>query len=123
MNFPGENSPSGAGFIWQVQIWEERKQKVVAELRCRNEVKGVCLHRAARLKKPHKYLHIYGYIPKSVGVCVLFFFLFLLSAEDIIVMVCEYVIYVYTSGDVKACCVFTRARFHTTFSERCNFLS
>ncbi|CAK9099798.1 unnamed protein product [Durusdinium trenchii] len=49
----------------KVQIWEERKQKVVAELRCRNEVKGVCLHR------------------------------------DIIVMVCEYVIYVYTSGDVK----------------------
>ncbi len=36
---------------WQVQIWEERKQKVVAELRCRNEVKGVCLHRAACLKK------------------------------------------------------------------------
>jgi len=58
----GEPAP---GCMNKVQIWEERKQKVVAELRCRNEVKGVCLHR------------------------------------DIIVMVCEYVIYVYTSGDVK----------------------
>lgn len=58
----GEPAP---GCMNKVQIWEERKQKVVAELRCRNEVKSVCLH------------------------------------KDIIVMVCEYVIYVYTSGDVK----------------------
>ena len=38
----GEAAP---GCMNKVQIWEERKQKVVAELRCRNEVKGVCLHR------------------------------------------------------------------------------
>lgn len=37
--------------ICQVQIWEERKQKVVAELRCRNEVKGVCLHRVSRFSR------------------------------------------------------------------------
>ena len=34
-------------WVCQVQIWDERKQKVVAELRCRNEVKGVCLHNSA----------------------------------------------------------------------------
>jgi len=56
----GEPAP---GCMNKVQIWDERKQKVVAELRCRNEVKGVCLH------------------------------------NSVIVMVCEYVIYVYTSGE------------------------
>lgn len=48
------------------------------------------------------------------GLCSVFFD-FLLSAEDIIVMVCEYVIYVYTSGDVKACWVFTRGISHDFF--------
>ncbi|CAJ1410994.1 unnamed protein product [Effrenium voratum] len=58
-----ERQGEGLASMNKVQIWDEKKQKTVAELRCRNEVKGVYLH------------------------------------KDVIVMVCEYVIYVYTSGD------------------------
>lgn len=63
---------------WQVQIWEERKQKVVAELRCRNEVKGVCLHRAARLKN-HTNISTHIQIHSEIGwsLCSVFFLPFL----------------------------------------------
>eukprot|EP00930_Biecheleria_cincta_P056510 TRINITY_DN42615_c0_g1_i1.p1 TRINITY_DN42615_c0_g1~~TRINITY_DN42615_c0_g1_i1.p1 ORF type:complete len:469 (-),score=84.89 TRINITY_DN42615_c0_g1_i1:68-1474(-) len=49
----------------KVQIWDERKQKFIGELRSRNEVKGVCLK------------------------------------KEVIVMVCEYAIYVYTCDQLK----------------------
>ena len=68
---------------WQVQIWDERKQKVIAELRCRNEVKGVCLHKDAA--RP-----LFSEQQPCRGQC---------SDAKVIVMVCEYVIYVYTSGE------------------------
>jgi WD40 repeat protein len=49
----------------KVQIYDDRKRKMLGELRSRNEVKGVCLRR------------------------------------DIIVMVCEYAIYVYTCDKLR----------------------
>eukprot|EP00927_Polykrikos_kofoidii_P071062 TRINITY_DN67397_c0_g1_i1.p1 TRINITY_DN67397_c0_g1~~TRINITY_DN67397_c0_g1_i1.p1 ORF type:complete len:499 (-),score=74.11 TRINITY_DN67397_c0_g1_i1:534-1862(-) len=49
----------------KVHIWDDSKQKIVGELRCRNEVKGVALRR------------------------------------DIIAMICEYNIYVYTCSKLE----------------------
>jgi len=50
---------------YKVHIWDDSKQKIVGELRSRNEVKGVSLRR------------------------------------DIIVMICEYAIYVYTCSKLE----------------------
>jgi hypothetical protein len=59
-----DDDPSNAG-LNKVHIYDDRKRKMLGELRSRNEVKGVCLRR------------------------------------DIIVMVCEYAIYVYTCDKLR----------------------
>mmetsp|Transcript_33423 Transcript_33423/g.92342 ORF Transcript_33423/g.92342 Transcript_33423/m.92342 type:complete len:471 (-) Transcript_33423:225-1637(-) len=62
-----EDDPSNSG-LNKVHIWDDQRQKIVGELRCRNEVKGVALRR------------------------------------DIIAMICEYNIYVYTCSKLEVIC-------------------
>ena len=73
----GEAAP---GCMAKVAIWEERKQKVVAELRSRNEVKSVYLHKAGGLGISHQKILLLA----TCGACLEFFGLFLHRALSIL---------------------------------------